>query len=406
MELVYKNEKALFGIMLAVSLAVWTGLLAATMGMAPVLLLFYLLLFFVTYCFAQSALVSWLKGTGVRITAEQFPDLRERIDACCRRLGLEQAPEAYLLQMGGSFNAFATRFLGNNFIVLYSDVVDALEDRPDAINFYIGHEIGHLKRQHLRWSALLAPASFVPLLGAAYARAREYTCDRHGFHACDDLDSAQVGLSALAAGGKRWRQLSTAGYAAQAQQSSGFWMSFHELVGDYPWLVKRMAVMRGLAGGSEVEQPGRHGLAYLLALFVPRLGVGGAGSLLAVLALIGVLAAVALPAYQDFTTRARMAQVVGVGQDATAAVERYFYAHGSAPATLEQAGYAMADPNHVVQNITVDAANGAVHVFPADLNYRGKAIAFTPSLDENKRVAWRCGSDGIPARLLPADCRE
>ena len=406
MELVYKNEKALFGIMLAVSLAVWTGLLAATMGMAPVLLLFYLLLFFVTYCFAQSALVSWLKGTGVRITAEQFPDLRERIDACCRRLGLEQAPEAYLLQMGGSFNAFATRFLGNNFIVLYSDVVDALEDRPDAINFYIGHEIGHLKRQHLRWSALLAPASFVPLLGAAYARAREYTCDRHGFHACDDLDSAQVGLSALAAGGKRWRQLSTAGYAAQAQQSSGFWMSFHELVGDYPWLVKRMAVMRGLAGGSEVEQPGRHGLAYLMALFVPRLGVGGAGSLLAVLALIGVLAAVAIPAYQDYTTRARMAQVVGVGQDATAVVERYFYAHGSAPATLEQAGYAMADPNHVVQNITVDAANGAVHVFPADLNYRGKAIAFTPSLDENKRVAWRCGSDGIPARLLPADCRE
>ena len=69
MELVYKNEKALFGIMLAVSLAVWTGLLAATMGMAPVFLLFYLLLFFVTYCFAQSALVSWLKGTGVRITA-------------------------------------------------------------------------------------------------------------------------------------------------------------------------------------------------------------------------------------------------------------------------------------------------------------------------------------------------
>ena len=402
MELVYKNEKALFGIMLAVSLVVWAGLLAATMGMALV----YVLLFFITYCFAQSALVSWLKGTGVRITAEQFPDLRERIDACCRRLGLEQAPEAYLLQMGGSLNAFATRFLGNNFIVLYSDVVDALEDRPDAINFYIGHEIGHLKCQHLRWSALLAPASIVPLLGAAYARAREYTCDRHGFHACDDLDSAQAGLSALAAGGKRWRQLSTAGYAAQAQQSSGFWMSFHELVGDYPWLVKRMAVVRGLAGGNEVEQPGRHGLAYLLALFVPRLGVGGAGSLLAVLALVGVLAAVAVPAYQDYTTRARMTQVVGVGKEATAAVERYFYAHGSAPATLEQAGYAMADPNHVVQNITVDVANGAVHVFPADLNYRGKAIAFTPSLDENKRVAWRCGSDGIPARLLPPDCRE
>ncbi len=406
MELVYKNEKALFGIMLAVSLVVWAGLLAATMGMALAYLLLYLLLFFITYCFAQSALVSWLKGTGVRITAHQFPDLRERIDGCCRRLGLARAPEAYLLQMGGSFHAFATRFLGNNFIVLYSDVVDALEDHPDAINFYIGHQIGHLTRQHLRWSPLLAPASLIPLLGAAYARARAYTCDRHGFHACDDLKSAQVGLAALAAGGKRWRQLSVSGYAAQAQQSSGFWMSFHELVRDHPWLVKRMAVMRGLARGGEVEQPGRHGLAYALALFVPRLGVGAADSLLAVLALAGALAAVAWPAYQDHATRARMAQVVGVGQEATAAVERYFYAHGSGPATLEQAGYAMDDPNHVVQNITVDAANGMVHVFPADLNYRGKAIAFTPSLDENKRVAWRCGSHGIPARLLPADCHE
>ncbi|CAN7253441.1 M48 family metalloprotease [Duganella sp. LjRoot269] len=402
MELVYKNEKTLFAIMLGVSVLIWAGLLLGTMGMALV----WLLLFFIAWCFAQSALVSYLRGTAVRITPQQFPDLQQRIVTCCQRLGLEQAPEAYLLQMGGLFNAFATRFLGNHYIVLYSDVVDALEDKPDAINFYIGHEIGHIKRNHLRWSALLAPASLVPLLGAAYARAREYTCDRHGFHACDDLKSAQVGLAALAAGGKRWRQLSTAGYAAQARESSGFWMSFHELVGDYPWLVKRMAVVKGLAAGSEVEQPGRHGLAYVLALFVPRLGVGGLGSLIGVVALAGVLAAVAIPAYSDYTARARMAQVVAVGHGATAAVERYFYANGRGPATLAQAGYAMDDPSHVVQEATVDAGNGMVRVFPADPGYRGKAIAFTPRVDENKRVVWQCGSEEIPARVLPPDCRN
>src|SRR4051812_18745377 len=224
MELVYKNEKTLFGIMLAGSILIWAALVIGTVGMALV----YLLLFFISYCFAQSALVSYLKGTAVRITPQQFPDLHQRIEVCCQRLGLDVVPEAYLLQMGGVFNAFATRFLGNNFIVLYSDVVDALEDKPDAINFYIGHEIGHIKRNHLRWSALLAPAALVPLLGAAYARAREYTCDRHGFHACDDLKSAQVGLAALAAGGKRWRHLSVSNYVAQTQQTSGFWMSFHE----------------------------------------------------------------------------------------------------------------------------------------------------------------------------------
>ena len=402
MELVYKNEKTLFALMVGVSVLIWAGLLVGTMGMVLV----WLLLFFISWCFAQSALVSYLRGTAVRITPQQFPDLQQRIVTCCQRLDLERAPEAYLLQMGGLFNAFATRFLGSHYLVLYSDVVDALEDKPDAINFYIGHEIGHIKRNHLRWSALLAPASLVPLLGAAYARAREYTCDRHGFHACDDLKSAQIGLAALAAGGQRWRQLSTAGYAAQARESSGFWMSFHELVGDYPWLVKRMAVVKGLAAGTEVEQPRRHGLAYALALFVPRLGVGGLGSLIGVVALAGGLAAVAIPAYSDYTMRARMAQVVAVGHGATAAVERYFYANGRGPATLAQAGYAMDDPNHVVQEASVDAGNGMVRVFPADPGYRGKAIAFTPRLDENKRVVWQCGSEEIPARVLPPDCRN
>jgi hypothetical protein len=72
-------------------------------------------------------------------------------------------PEAYLLQMGGMLNAFATRFLGRDFLVLYSDVVDGLADNPDALNFYIGHEIGHIKRKHLtlvdRADAGRAPAA-------------------------------------------------------------------------------------------------------------------------------------------------------------------------------------------------------------------------------------------------------
>ncbi|MBA5637462.1 M48 family metalloprotease [Duganella sp. LX20W] len=401
MDLIYKHEKKLFGWMLAISLLIWLGLIVGTVGVALV----YLLLFFVAYCFAQSALISYLKGTAVKITWQQFPDLKERIDQSCQRLGLEHVPDAYLLQMGGVFNAFATRFLGTNFIVLYSDVVDALEAKPDAINFYIGHELGHIKRNHLRWAALLMPASIIPLLGAAYARAREYTCDRHGFHACDDLKSAQLGLAALAAGGKRWRQMNVAHYSAQAEESSGFWMSFHELVSDYPWLVKRMAVMRALAQGTEVRQPGRSKLAYVLALFIPRMGVGGAGALISVVAVAGVLAAVAIPAYQDYTAKARLAQAVAVGRAASAKVEGYFYANGSGPTTLEQAGFALNDPGHAIQEVRVDPGNGVVRVVLADATLRGKAIAFTPHLDENKKVAWHCGSEDIAPQLLPPGCR-
>ncbi len=403
MELVYRNEKKLFRLMLLLSILFWT-ILAVILKTA---ILAYFAVFFLIYCFMQSAVISHLKGTAVRISYSQFPDLKARVDACCERLGVQQVPEAYLLQMGGIFNGFATRFLGNNVIVLYSEVVDALEDKPDAINFYIGHEIGHIKRQHMRWAALLLPASVLPLLGAAYARAREYSCDRHGFHACDDSKSAQIGLAALAAGARRWRNLSIGNYSAQAQHSAGFWMSFHELISDHPWLVKRMAVMRALGGDGTVQLPGRHPLAYLPALLLPRLAVaGGASGVLAVLALLAAFSAIGIPVYKDVGDRQRMAHAVNVGKDATAAVERYFYVNGRHPDTLAEAGYALDDPNHAVVDVKVDGASGMVRVFPADFAYRGKAIAFMPALNDSKKLVWRCGSDGIPLQLLPADCRH
>lgn len=400
MNLVYRNESTLQALMLAVSLLAWGALALLTQGVA----LAYALALWLACCMAQSSFVAYLRGTGVRITASQFPDLHARLLACCERLELDTVPEAYLLQMGGRLQAHAARFLGRHVIVLSSDVVEALDDAPDAINFYIGRELGHVKR-HRRWAALLAPAALLPLLGAAHARARVYTCDRHGFHACDALAGAQAALAVLAAGRRRQHQLDLEQYVMQARASGGFWPSFHELTGDQPWLVKRMAVVRGLAQGMEVALPQRHGGAYLLALCVPRLG-RGAGPVLALLALAGVLAAFALPAWDDYQSRQQLGQAVAVGREATAAVERYFYANGQAPATLDQAGYAMDDPSHVVRQVTVDAGNGVVRVWPSAPGQRGRAIAFTPRVDENKRIVWRCSGEAIAPAQLPADCRD
>ena len=186
MNLVYKNENALFGSMLAVSLLLWSLLLCGALLIgATGLALLYVAALSLAWCGAQSALAARLRGTGVRITPQQFPDLHRRLEACCERLEIDTLPEAYLVHPGASLNPVAACFLGQNIIVLSSATVDALDDRPDAINFHIGHAIGRLRRHHLRWAVLLAPAALLPLLGAAYARAREYTCDRYGFHACE-----------------------------------------------------------------------------------------------------------------------------------------------------------------------------------------------------------------------------
>lgn len=323
MELIYRNEKVLFAIMLGLSSLVWLGIILSTMGGA----LIWALMIFVMYCFAQSALISYIKGTAVQITEKQFPDLHSRIDACCGKLEHIERPQAYLMQMGGALNAFATRFLGRDFLVLYSDVVDALHENPDALNFYIGHEIGHIKRKHLLWSTVLMPASLLPLIGAAYSRAREYTCDRHGLAACDKPESAQAGIAALAAGGKRGATMCSQTYSEQSLHTDGFWMSFHELVADYPWLVKRMGAVRALAQGQEVKQPRRHPMAVLLALFTPRIaGAGGAGPVVLV-ALLAMSAAVAIPAYEQYKVRATAA-AEHRAYDAAIAAQRLGSANG------------------------------------------------------------------------------
>lgn len=403
MDLIYRNEKTLFAIMLALSLLLWIALVLGTLGLALV----YGLMFFVAYCFAQSALISHIKGTGVQINAQQFPDLQRQIAACCDKLGQTEHPDAYLLQMGGAFNAFATRFFGRDFLVLYSDVVDALSDNPDALNFYIGHEIGHIKRKHLRWSTVLLPASLLPLIGAAYSRAREYTCDRHGLAACDNPVNAEFGMAALAAGGKRWRTMSKTSYIAQVQHTDRFWMSFHELVGDYPWLVKRMGALRALARGEELNQPRRHPMAVLLALFVPRLGVGGGGGLIVTVALVGVLAAVAIPAYQVYVQKAQVAAAYQSGRLASAAVEKYYFATDTIPATLEVAGASAHPPNdQSVALIELNAENAEVKVLTRIVSANGQGmLLFTPSLEQDKRMVWKCSAEGLNVEALPPDCR-
>jgi Zn-dependent protease with chaperone function len=402
MELIYKNERMLFLLMMGFSLLFWIALIATL----PVPGMLCLALLVLAHGFIRSGLGAWLKGTGVKISQQQYPDLWARVDACCGRLGLLDSPSAYLVHVPSGLDALAIRILSGRFIILDSAIVEALEDKPEAINFYIGHEIGNIKRRNRRWAALLMPAAVLPLLGAAYSRARAYTNDRHGFMACDALHSAEQGLAALAAGGRRRRQLSVTGYAQQSLESAGFWMSFHELVSDSPWLVKRMAALHAMAAGRPPAVPARHPMAFVTALLVPRAGMaGGMGGLLVVLAMLGIAGAGLLPAYRENRDLRRIASAVEVGKEATAAVERYYYINGRNPDSLAAAGYALDDPDRAVVSVQMDAG-GVVRVYPSAYEWRSKPIAFVPVQDADHKLSWLCGSAQIPAQLLPPECRD
>lgn len=398
-ELVYRNETVLRVIALALSAVIWLALLVGTYG----ILLVYLLLFALISLAVHSALIAHLRGNGIRITPRQMPDLHQRLTACANKLGMQTVPEAYLVNGNGMLNAFATRFLGRDFVVLLSDVVDSMEERPGALDFYIGHELGHLRRHHMAWSKVLAPALFLPLIGAAYSRAREYTCDRHGLAVCEHPEDAQYGLVALAAGKRRWRTVNLADHGDSASAAPGFWMSLHDLVGDYPWLNKRLAWLRALAEERKPKLGMRNPFAYLISLVPPRVPGLGIGGGVIVVAYIAILAAIAIPAYQDYVNRVTVAAAMTDSAPYREAVARYAIEHRAWPESADQLGVAAFAGDVNVSAIRL-GANGTLMLELAKPPLRDKTLQLTPYVRGNA-IHWACGGD-VPAKLLPQECRS
>lgn len=401
MNLVYKHEKPLFMIAAIVSAVFWVGLTIVTFG----LLLVYLLLGYVVFLFAHSVFISQLKGSGVKISEDQFPDLHAKLISGCEKIGLTEVPEAYVLRTD-FFNALATKFLGRHFVVLFSDVVDALEDQPNAIDFYIGHELGHIHRKHLSWSTFIAPASILPLLGASLRRAEEYTCDRYGLVCCDTEDDIKAAISAIAAGDTRWKTLNLDAYLKQVADTGGFWMSFNELTGDYPWLTKRMATAISVHRGEEVKHPRRNGFAWFLALFVPRFGGGGAASLLITIAVIGILAAVAIPAYQEYTQRANYTAIYMESQSVSNTVTEYVMNTNEWPSSLQALGYENDVLTDEMNTYEISLYDNGVVGAKVGVTPEGKEmyIVLEPQVEEGI-INWICFGENVDSQHLPEECR-
>lgn len=252
LDLIHPHKRSLFRIAVVLATITWL-LVVGTVGVA----LIYIEPFFLFALSAQSGFISHLRGSAVHITPEQYPDLHERLAHCCRVAGITAVPDIYLLRTD-FFNALATRFLRRHYIVLFTDILDASEDQPGAINFYIGHELGNIHRNHIRWGWVLAPVLWLPLLGSAYRRAEEYTCDRYGNACCDSTEDAVAAMAAIVAGNSRWPAFNAKAYLSQVAGSGGFWMSLNELTSEYPWLCKRLAWVMALRDGKQPEIPSRN----------------------------------------------------------------------------------------------------------------------------------------------------
>jgi Zn-dependent protease with chaperone function len=246
--LVHPKERTYFAIAVLISMVVHLVLVISIVGLVYIAVGAFIALL------AHGFFIGQLRGNGIRVSDRQFPEVHRLVERLSRTMELPAPPDVYVLQAGGLLNAFATRFLGRNFVVIYSDVLElAYENGEPALGFVVAHELAHVKRKHLSKRWLLYPAMFVPFLGTAYSRACEYTCDRFAAHY--RADGAYDGLGVLAAGKKLYGAINVTALQAQALQERGFWIWFAEIFSTHPHLPRRVAALseRGLAVPSSAQ---------------------------------------------------------------------------------------------------------------------------------------------------------
>jgi Zn-dependent protease with chaperone function len=196
------------------------------------------------------------RGSAVRLSLRQFPDIYAVKDDFSRRLNLRRDPEIYLMSGNGALNAFAASTFGYDFVVIHSELFsNTYERNKEALAFIVGHELGHLRLGHTRlWYQLsTAYVDRIPLLGGFLSRAREFSCDRHGAYLAP---RGQEGLLLLAAGRYVYKEVDVEELLEQAQRFRGFWPIVAQLPQSHPFTVRRLKVLydAGFFEASEENQ--------------------------------------------------------------------------------------------------------------------------------------------------------
>ncbi|MFU9997958.1 pilin [Neisseria meningitidis] len=151
--------------------------------------------------------------------------------------------------------------------------------------------------------------------------------------------------------------------------------------------------------------------------------------LMIVIAIVGILAAVALPAYQDYTARAQVSEAILLAEGQKSAVTEYYLNHGEWPKNNTSAGVASSATDIKGKYVkSVEVKNGVVTATMASSNVnneiKGKKLSLWAKR-QNGSVKWFCGqpvtragtatatevtADGgnekIDTKHLPSTCRD
>jgi type IV pilus assembly protein PilA len=132
--------------------------------------------------------------------------------------------------------------------------------------------------------------------------------------------------------------------------------------------------------------------------------------LMIVVAIIGILAAIALPAYQDYVVRSKVSELAAAAAACKTSVAEYTASKNALPATLAASGCSSIATQYVT---SLNVVAGAITVVASakvggNPDQTGLIFGLTPILAGTNITAWDCtpaGGTTIAAKYLPAICR-
>jgi Zn-dependent protease with chaperone function len=233
-----------FSISILASAAGWYWFLRSPRGIV------WLLLWWAGRYLLHGLSITRIRGNAIRVTADQFPEIYDLLIKFSKTLEFKRIPEVYIIERPDFMNAFATRFIARNYVVLYSDLIEmAYENDMSALGFILAHELGHLALRHVQRTSWISLADFIPFVHQAHSRGCEKSADVVGAYLMPG--GALLGICSLGAGRSSLGLVNPRVYAAQRQGTRGVWDKIAESVATHPFVPHRLEYLERRVGVQE-----------------------------------------------------------------------------------------------------------------------------------------------------------
>ena len=160
-----------------------------------------------------------------------------------------------------------------------------------------------------------------------------------------------------------------------------------------------MSNMKSMKNMNAVQRPRQQGFTLI--------------ELMIVIAIVGILAAIALPAYQDYTIRARMAEPLAIAAEAKTTISEFYASNGRLPTVQASLGLSAINTQSYAVSVVYTFADPKI-TFKIQLGtkqelggMKGGIIQLNGLADPNGTISWKCGPAAVAkVKYLPASCRS